>query len=114
MSESILGVIVGGLIAAIGSATALLIQFKTDKFKNNIEQRKCAYINAVKWFSRVGTSDMEFLGDTYAVYEEARIGIFLYGSKKIKMLFEIANKNQSSDHDRENFKKQVLREIGYE
>lgn len=113
MNETFLGVILGGVVALLGSVVGFFIQHKIENHKIKTEQRKKAYTNAIKWFSRLGTSDMEFLNDTYEVYEETRIGIYLYGSKKISMLFESANKNNAEKEDVEKFKAQVLKEIGY-
>ncbi len=113
MNDTILGVIVGGVIAILGSLIGFIVQYKLELAKGRREQRKQAYVYAIKWISRLGTSDMEFLNDTYAVYEEARIGIYLYGSKTTRTLFDIANKNDATPQDRERFKQQVYREIGY-
>lgn len=113
MNDTLLGVIIGGLIAFLGSIIGVFLQYKIDNFKAKQESRRQAYINSIKWVSRLGTSDMHFIKDTYEVYEKARIGIYLYGSKEITALFKLVDSNSCCEDDIEHFKKRIEKEIGF-
>lgn len=115
MNDTIIGVIIGGIIAILGSFFGLFIQYKIDTFKTKIESRKIAYINALKWIDRFA-STLECLlpEETLKIREDAIIGINLYGSKKVLELFnKIKYANPPVTNDINMFKMLVERELGF-